>query len=179
MSSALDRLVAVAARTGLPTIVSSTDAAEPCVLVPLSVYERLVGVAPSSAPPVLPVMMTDRVDEESVNVSTESSESVGGVSITAVSSPSLEDFLMAPAATQGSSQPVFIPPIENPIPTLPAPSSFLSNPAFSATGSFLPQSEALEDRLAGEGQETMFLSDFSQKIVAPTSRFDEFGQTLA
>ncbi len=41
--SALTRLLELVQRTRLPLIVQSSDSTEPCVVLPLSLYERLLG----------------------------------------------------------------------------------------------------------------------------------------
>lgn len=62
--TSLARLLELVHRTQLPTVVQISDVSEPCVILPLGVYERLIGTAVLAAP----VRLADPLDERSFSL---------------------------------------------------------------------------------------------------------------
>jgi hypothetical protein len=101
----LDRLLALVNRTRLPTLVQSSDSGEPCVVLPLSVYEQLAGGMSEAPTSPLETTTLSRVEEkpsepqvglrlQDLLQSREALEPVSRLSATLPQVESLEDYFV-------------------------------------------------------------------------------------
>jgi hypothetical protein len=142
---ALTRLFELVHRTRLPLIVQSSDASEPCVVLPLSVYEKLVGGAPeiligdeSQPLPVADpqVSLADFMTPVSNRSFTMSSGTLDHSELESGNSLRLQDLLQVQAEI----------------------------PVKSTVSAVLPQMGSVEDRFAFDGLDVRILPKTRQKI---------------
>lgn len=161
MSTSLDRLVALVGRTGLPTVVSSEEGGEPCVLLPLAVYERLTAGVP----------LTD-------------------LAKASAEPPSVRDFLVAISPAEPTPTPTLslhafsLPPTPKSLPVEETKVEGLHlndlfQPPTQTPSSISPRSGVLSDEFVFDGKEMKILPHFTQKTANIGFGLDGFEQTLA
>ncbi len=157
---ALTRLLELVHRTRLPLIVQSSDASEPCVVLPLSVYEKLVGgvseVLGGDESQSLPMAepqasLADFLIPASDRSVTPLSGALDRSELESRNSLRLQDLLQVQAEI----------------------------PAKSPVSAVLPQVGSVEDRFAFDGLDVRILPKTRQKIGDMQDVLDGNGQTLA
>ena len=159
--NSLARLLELVQRTQLPLIVQPSDSTEPCVLVPLSVYEQFAGTT---------TVRADRIDQRLHEGVGDSGETDLALLIQSASEPSLLSAML------DSVPPVEAKAVEDANPGLqlqdllrqtadPAP-----KPVLSPTS---PQVEAMEDRFAFDGLDVRILPKSSKKNPSGLGGLDE------
>ena len=165
MSTSLDRLVALVGRTGLPTILSSEEGGEPCVVLPLSVYERLAGGGSTGQDPV-------PSQAPSQTKTAQAQESVVASQTESVSNPvfSLHAFSLPPTP---QTQPTEEPKSDD----LRLQDLFQApDLAISANS---PQPAVPSDKFVFDGKEIRIMPQITQKTANIGFGLDGFEQTLA
>ncbi len=157
---ALTRLLELVHRTRLPLIVQSSDTSEPCVVLPLSVYEKLVGGVsealgvdePQSLPIAEPqASLADFMTPASDRSFVTSSGAPDRSELESRNSLRLQDLLQVQAEI----------------------------PTKSPVSAILPQVGSVEDRFTFDGLDVRILPKTRQKIGDMQDALDENGQTLA
>lgn len=164
MSTSLDRLVALVGRTGLPTMISSEEGGEPCVVLPLSVYERLAGggLADQNSVSQAPSQAKTNQDHQPAYVPEAESVTTPAFSLQAFS----------------------LPPTPNTQPVEEAKSEDLRlQDLFQAPdlaiSSNSPQSAVPSDKFVFDGNEIRIMPQITQKTANIGFGLDGFEQTLA
>ncbi len=160
----LARLLELVQRTQLPLIVQPSDSTEPCVLVPLSVYEQLTGTISDR---------TDRIEEKLSEGVGDGGSNLGmdlASFIQPVSEPSLLSAMLGPIPSVGAKTP------QEPNPSLQLQELLRQTPdplPKQALSPIFPQVEAMEDRFAFDGLDVRILPKSSKKNPSGLGGLDE------